>query len=130
MKFALLALLLVTANAFAETLRFEKFNVTAETAWNVLPSTAKETIMTIEFLDERGETIEPNASLNVELFMPQMGHGSGPTALERVMDNAGEPIPGTYRVKNMWFIMKGFWEVRVKLKKGSLAETQTLKVNL
>lgn len=60
------------------------------------------------------EGADPNAgvdargALAVYLFMPEHGHGSRPVAIERV-------APGEYRVTEVFFIMPGNWEVRVRL---------------
>ncbi len=41
----------------------------------------------------------------VVLWMPSMGHGSSPVAVERLST-------GLYRAKNVFFTMKGDWEIR------------------
>ncbi len=131
MKIIFFALLFVFSSvAFAETLRFTKFNVTAKTEWIKAPTSSKEAIMALQFLDDRESPVEVAATLTVDLFMPQMGHGSGPTALERVLDDQDDITPGAWKVKNMWFIMAGVWEVRVTLKKGTKAETIKFNVSL
>lgn len=129
-KIFLFLTLLVSLPAFAETLRFSKFKTTLETEWKADPSTSSETVMLVQLLDERNEPVELEARLGVEIFMPDMGHGSGPTALERVLDETGEIVPGAYLVKNMWFIMEGLWEVRVTLRKGQVSETKVFALTL
>lgn len=41
----------------------------------------------------------------IVLWMPSMGHGSSPVAVERLST-------GLYRAKNVFFTMKGDWEIR------------------
>ena len=130
MKLLALLFCLSSLSAFAETLTFHKFGLIAETSWQVMPTTSKETKMLVQFSDERGQPVEADAKFSVELYMPQMGHGSGPTALERILDANDDITPGLFRVKNMWFMMKGFWEVRLTLKKGAVTETLVQEVTL
>jgi hypothetical protein len=128
--FFILILVSLCTTVWAETLTFPKFKVSAKSEWVIAPTATKETIMSLQFLDDRNEAVEVPAILSVDLFMPQMGHGSGPTALERVLDQNDDITPGLWKVKNMWFIMKGLWEVRVTLKKGTKTETSKFDVQL
>lgn len=72
-----------------------------------------------------------NTLLAVELWMPAMQHGSSPTKIELVLDSAGVARTGLYRVRNIYFIMGGEWEVKITLiaPDGS-TETKTLIMNL
>ncbi len=129
--FLILCFTLFSMTAFSDTIVFRSFAVKALTSWEVKPSTpAKEAVMRVQFEDERGLPVEIDSNFSVELFMPQMGHGSGPTALERVLDSHDDIIPGLYRVKNMWFIMNGMWEVRMMMGEGSKTETQVFQVTI
>lgn len=53
--------------------------------------------------------------IDVELWMPSMGHGSSPTQVVPMMDSDARPLAGMYLVTNVFFIMPGDWEVRVTL---------------
>jgi hypothetical protein len=98
--------------------------------WEQGPQGTGESIMRIEFMN--GATHAPTeikSVPSVSLFMPDMGHGSSPTALQRVLDERGQVKVGVYRVLNMYFVMAGNWEVRVQLNnQDGSAETQILKV--
>lgn len=98
--------------------------VQAHCAWEQGPQTGKESILQVLWSTE-------NPSFKVDLFMSDMGHGSAPTQIQRIVDANGEPIPGAYRIKSMYFMMAGNWEVNITLKfpDGS-QETQTIKVTL
>lgn len=48
----------------------------------------------------------------VILWMPSMGHGSTPTQTERL-------DVGTYRAKNVFFIMPGEWDIEIQIKNGT-----------
>ncbi len=61
------------------------------------------------------QAIELNDQIEVTLWMPSMGHGSSPTKIERTVDSSGNRIPGTFNVRNAYFIMGGDWDVRVTL---------------
>jgi hypothetical protein len=50
-------------------------------------------------------------SLGVALWMPSMGHGSSPVTVDRL----GE---GKYRASNVFFVMRGAWEIHVQVKSG------------
>lgn len=46
------------------------------------------------------------------LWMPSMGHGSTPTQTERI-------DVGTYRAKNVFFVMPGEWDLHFQIKNGT-----------
>lgn len=46
------------------------------------------------------------------LWMPSMGHGSTPTAIQRL-------DVGTYRASDVFFIMPGEWDLRFQIKSGT-----------
>lgn len=75
--------------------------------------------------------IEPGRPFEVSLWMPGMGHGSAPTQIQRVLDDQGQIVVGTYQVSNMYFIMPGDWDVRVTLKsQDGRQETQIWPVTV
>jgi len=116
-----LATFFATIPAFAHPghghLTFAGGKLHAHLSWIQEPSTKGEARMKLEWHD--GEThaiIEPALPLAVILWMPAMGHGSAPTQIQRMLDDRGNVILGTYDVRNMYFMMAGPWEVRVKVK--------------
>lgn len=58
-------------------------------------------------------------AMSVVLWMPSMGHGSSPVAVERL-------DVGTYRAKDVFFVMKGEWEIRFQLKDGNEVKDQAI----
>ena len=56
--------------------------------------------------------LEDLGTMAVVLWMPSMGHGSSPVTVERL-------DVGTYRAKNVFFVMKGEWDIRFQVKDGS-----------
>jgi protein SCO1 len=68
--------------------------------------------------DKAGQAVE-GAAVTVTPWMPSMGHGvwDRPVVTER----GG----GRYHVENVKIIMSGLWELRIKVRKGSLEELAT-----
>lgn len=54
-------------------------------------------------------------NLNVELWMPSMGHGSSPVVVTKRND-------AFYKVTEAWFVMSGDWEVRVSFMNNGVAD--------
>ena len=70
-------------------------------------------------------------SVEVILWMPDMGHGSAPTQISRVVDANGDLVPGRYEVRNIYFVMGGTWDVQVVLTdKNGVKETHSFNVVL
>ena len=61
--------------------------------------------------DSFPELRDPAGTVAVELWMPDMNHGSSPVLIERLG-------PGTYRASQVFFSMRGAWEIRVQEKVG------------
>ena len=60
----------------------------------------------------------------VALWMPAMGHGSSPVKVVRV-------DIGTYRASQVFFTMKGEWEIRIQLKeRGDVKDQAILPITL
>lgn len=57
--------------------------------------------------------------LTVVLWMPSMGHGSSPVTVARLG-------VGLYRASNVFFTMRGEWEIRFQLKAGNAVQDQAI----
>jgi hypothetical protein len=55
----------------------------------------------------------------VLLWMPGMGHGSAPVKVSRI-------DVGTFRADNVFFTMKGDWEIHVQLKEGDVVQDEAV----
>lgn len=64
-------------------------------------------------IDESIVPVDLPDTPEVYLWMPSMGHGSVPTTTSKA-------DLGTYLVENVFFIMPGDWEIRVKLNQESI----------
>ncbi len=53
-------------------------------------------------------------NFEVYLWMPSMGHGSSPVKVNRIS-------AGIYEITDVYFIMEGDWEIRIKLDNGDEA---------
>ncbi|WP_413574795.1 FixH family protein [Bdellovibrio sp. HCB290] len=93
----------------------------AEVQWNIGPQSPAESEFTLKFWkntdSKNGPYVDPLSSLNVILWMPSMGHGSSPVTIEKIE-------PGVYRVRRVFFIMPGDWEIRISLKDGATSVDQ------
>lgn len=111
----LLILVLSCSGAFAqEVLRrqidFSGGELKAEMSIDLTEKAGDEHFMHIQWRDRTGLTlVNPGQTIEVELWMPQMGHHSAPTVVEQTGT-------GLYRVSNMYFIMTGLWQIRVKVR--------------
>lgn len=55
----------------------------------------------------------------VVLWMPDMGHGSSPVTVEKLG-------PGRYRASQVFFSMRGLWEIRIQSKEGHEVRDQAV----
>lgn len=55
----------------------------------------------------------------VVLWMPSMGHGSSPTQTEQI-------DTGTYRCKNVFFVMPGTWQIKFQVKNGTTVQDEAI----
>lgn len=74
-----------------------------EFQWVRGPFNGAESEFQINFLEK------PTADLNIELWMPSMGHGSAPVKI--FADPSSETL---IHVRNVYFIMGGDWDIRIK----------------
>lgn len=76
--------------------------------WQKMPS--ENEIGAFEFAITKTSPLGPvkvvdASSIEVELFMPSMGHGSRPVIVSKADD-------GSYRAEKLYFTMSGDWEIR------------------
>jgi len=62
---------------------------------------------------------DPAGRISVVLWMPSMGHGSSPVTVEKVG-------LGTFRATQVFFSMKGAWEIRFQVKVGDEKRDQAI----
>lgn len=139
MKFFFAALLLMFS-PFAQAdmstqdfrLAFHQGTLVADCSWIQGPLIMDESLLKVEWKNGRdGSAVEPPGPFAVSLFMPSMSHGSAPTQLQRFLDGSGAPLPGVYRVSNLYFMMKGDWQIRFELKSPDHSkEIQTFQLHL
>lgn len=133
--------LLISASAFAHGgshsplaghLVFKNNTLHMHASFPTEPTVGAKSVMVLEAKDPAThQTIEFNENINVVLWMPSMGHGSAPTQVVPAVDANGILIPGTFLVKNMFFMMGGDWEIRVTLTDAEgTQETQSFAVTL
>lgn len=126
--FCTIATILLSAPAMAHPghgghLKFFGEKLHAHLSWNQGPESGAESKMKLEWRDGATHALlEPGVPFEVSLWMPSMDHGSAPTKIRPVVDAQGQTITGTYEVYNMFFVMHGAWDVRVKIKDANGTE--------
>lgn len=101
--------------------QFKNFDGCVTWAWEKEPNSKEYGRMQVKIfrpnrLDGSSLLIEPDAELDLILWMPSMGHGSVPTRTEKV-------DIGSYRIHNLFFVMPGEWEMKFQLKReGKLVD--------
>jgi len=71
--------------------------------------------MLVQFKDFNKNNVGIKSKFEVDLTMPSMGHGSSPVEIENFKDANGNDVPGLFKVKEMYFTMKGVWKINLKL---------------
>jgi hypothetical protein len=139
MKTALVALgFLWSGMAYAHHgmthLTFADAGVHAHITWEAGPLLNDESIMHIEWKSAADHTpVAAPGDVTVANFMVMNGmqHGSSPTTIEQVVDENGAPVVGSYRVKEMYFVMEGEWRIDVTLAVPDRpADTQSFTVEI
>lgn len=90
--------------------RFQKSNACVDIQWEKRPTETEygSFILTVRhptselLLDAESNETEP---MKIVLWMPSMGHGSAPVKIAKLSI-------GVYRATNVFFSMKGDWEIR------------------
>lgn len=112
----------VTEDMASCDLNFQKSKLCASFNWEKKPSETEAASFVLEFhgdLDP-SQFVDLITPLAVRLWMPSMGHGSRPVNIEHLG-------MGQYRVSNVFFIMRGEWEIQVQLKSGENILEQVVK---
>ncbi len=90
--------------------------------WELLPTEEETGVFTFRVSrpDPAGPVLEdPEGRMTVVAWMPSMGHGSSPITVERL-------DVGVYRASQVFFTMRGEWELRFLLKNGSETRDQAI----
>lgn len=73
--------------------------------------------------EKAGELIFPSTDIQVDLWMPDMGHGSSPVKISKY------PVTSALYVDKVNFMMGGLWHIRIKvMKAGSTTPVETIVV--
>lgn len=127
----LMSSLLFTLKTHALEISFPKNQLTAQLNWELGPTEGSESVLRLQFFDASNKAHELGSPPQVVLWMPDMGHGSGPTSVQRILDSNGDVIPGTYLIRSMYFIMAGPWEIKISIKNSQGAlESQIFKIEI
>ena len=89
--------------------RFPKNHLCVTIVFPKSPEVGKSSSFRLQFLSEPGnQPLRLAAAPAVDLWMPQMGHGSAPVKI-------AESGIGEFVVTDAYFLMAGLWQIRVKL---------------
>lgn len=97
-------------------------DICATANWIIGPVLKTENRFRLSFTERLSrEPIEVTSPIEVELWMPSMGHGSAPTRVTPVPD-----LPNTVDIENVHFIMPGDWEIRIR----AFGQSGSVRLNL
>lgn len=112
--------------------KFDYTNLQFVWRWQRDPFNDTEGVMFVRFyipsvIDGFLEPANVPGSFQLQLWMPDMGHGSVDTIVEHQKDPAGNEVVGAYKIRNIYFIMPGKWELRFQLvAEGAVRDTHTI----
>jgi hypothetical protein len=113
---------------------FKTQGLCASMDWVKYPNEGEVCAFTLRFwkvgqANASGPYLEPTFPVFVRLWMPSMGHGSSPVSISPSMDSNGLAIPGVYEVTQVFFVMRGQWEIQVQLKnKTQVVEQENFSI--
>jgi hypothetical protein len=105
-------------------LYFKTEDLCANYSWIAKPTEDDMGSFSLKFWN-RADSVakDPALALKVVLWMPDMGHGSSPVKLTKV-------AVGDYLVENVFFSMRGNWQIRFQLKNAqAVTEEQIADVS-
>lgn len=104
----------VTEDMASCDLNFKQSKLCASFSWEKKPTETENGSFVLEFHGDQdpSQFVDLITPLAVVLWMPSMGHGSSPVAIEHLG-------MGQYRVSKVLFPMRGEWDIRIQLKNGT-----------
>jgi hypothetical protein len=105
-----LCMLLMTSNVFACEFNLKKLNVCVNWKFDESPVAGKNLKAQFYFTNIQNPSLKivPEGNLKIDLWMPDMNHGSRPMIITQ-----NESM--TFVAEKIYFMMKGTWLVRMKL---------------
>ena len=94
-----------TADASTCLATFVKTQACLDFKWEKFPTETEMGSFVFTTSDQILLDLPSQTPIKVVLWMPSMGHGSSPVTVEKIST-------GLYRAKNVFFTMKGDWEIR------------------
>lgn len=104
-------------------LLFSEKNLCASWKWEEGPKQGENRLRLFFSNHENHQPADILRNVNIELWMPGMGHGSLPTSVTAVST-------GEFLVENIVFTMPGEWEIRIQIltEDGTIAEQNSFKL--
>ena len=110
-------------------IEFHQAKLCAGITWTKPASSDGEGAFTLQFWDSvardpKGPYVDPTNTVAVQLWMPDMGHGSSPVTIQK-------SAVGVYEVTRVFFVMPGDWDIRFQLKdKTKVIEQVVLPISV
>lgn len=114
-----------TPGPAACTLSFPKEGLCASLTWDAALTDDGENSFVLRFWAAGTEQFQDvDGSVNIQLWMPDMNHGSSPVTVTAKGN-------GIYEASRVYFVMPGDWDVRVQIKRNKkIVEQAVLSVHL
>ncbi|PIS10905.1 MAG: serine protease spb1 [Bdellovibrio sp. CG10_big_fil_rev_8_21_14_0_10_47_8] len=91
---------------------FHSQQLCAEMSWTQVSTAGDESQFTVRFYHKEDPlvSVDPQGAFSVELWMPSMGHGAPEVSIQKRLNS-----PGFFDVREVYFIMRGPWDLRLRL---------------
>lgn len=101
---------------------FTTEDLCASYSWRKAPTEQDFGSFALSFFKKDGTAADPQMTLKIVIWMPDMGHGSSPVKITK-------KAVGSYVVDNVFFSMHGDWQIRFQLlNAAAVAEEQVADV--
>ncbi len=92
--------------------------------WEQLPTSSQSgslifKVVRPNLLDGSAVPVDLELTPALVLWMPDMGHGSSPTHVEKI-------DTGSYRARDVFFVMPGEWEMKFQFKDGDTVKDESV----
>ena len=106
------------------TLKFKKSGLCIHWNWEIQPTESDVgsfifKIYSLHPSDGSMVAAEITDDVNVELWMPDMNHGSSPVEVSKA-------AIGTYHANDVFFIMPGKWEIKFQIKNSGVIQDEAV----
>lgn len=110
-------------NELSSEKKFKTSNHNLSLKW-LSPINSLESAKALLIVTQHSYAADLPSPFNIFLWMPDMGHGAPPITIKKIGS-------GLYELSDIYFIMDGFWHIRIQLKNNdTLTEEQIFEYTL